>query len=61
MIAFHLIKGKRKIDVEDEDIHHRLMHIREQQKSIEHKYAGNNKVLSVHDDRTLKNLNDEER
>ncbi|KAI8078166.1 uncharacterized protein B0P05DRAFT_542805 [Gilbertella persicaria] len=61
LIPFYLIKGKRKIDAEDEDVHRRLHSIREQQRQIEHKYAGSNEALSAHDYRTLENLNDEER
>ncbi|KAI8987466.1 hypothetical protein BDF20DRAFT_850451 [Mycotypha africana] len=61
ILPFQLIKGKRRIDRENDEITNRLMIVREQQKRIEHKYAGSNKALSSHDYRTLENLNDEER
>jgi LMBR1 domain-containing protein 1 len=61
IIPFNLIKGKRRIDAENDDINHRLVLVREQQRLIEHKYAGSDQALSAHDYRTLENLNDEER
>ncbi|CEP13189.1 hypothetical protein [Parasitella parasitica] len=61
IIPFNLIKGKRRIDAENDEINHRLVLVREQQRLIEHKYAGSDQALSAHDYRTLENLNDEER
>ncbi|KAL9548159.1 hypothetical protein PS6_006757 [Mucor atramentarius] len=61
IIPFNLIKGKRRIDAEHDEINHRLVLVREQQRLIEHKYAGSDQALSAHDYRTLENLNDEER
>ncbi|KAL0138700.1 hypothetical protein V8B55DRAFT_1517051 [Mucor lusitanicus] len=61
LIPFNLIKGKRRIDAENDEINHRLVLVREQQRLIEHKYAGSDQALSAHDYRTLENLNDEER
>ncbi|KAI8330956.1 hypothetical protein EDC96DRAFT_579812 [Choanephora cucurbitarum] len=61
LLPFYLIKHKRTIDTEDEDVHRRLEIVRRQQQEIEQKYAGSDVALSTHDYRTLENLNDEER
>lgn len=61
MIPFKLIKGKRRIDKEKDEIENRLAVVREQQRLIEHKYSGSNEALSSADYRDLENLNDEER
>lgn len=61
MIPFKLIKGKRRIDAEKDEVVNRLAVVREQQRLIEHKYSGSNKALSSTDYRNLENLNDEER
>lgn len=61
MIPFKLIKGKRRIDAEKDEIENRLAIVREQQRLIEHKYSGSNEALSSSDYRDLENLNDEER
>lgn len=60
-MPFDLIKGKRKIDAENDEINCRLSLVRERQRLIEHKYADSDEALSAHDYRALENLNDEER
>lgn len=60
-MAFALIKGKSRLDVEDHDVHERLALVREGQEVIQHKYSGSDEALNAHDYRTLENLNDEER
>ncbi|KAI7891161.1 uncharacterized protein EV154DRAFT_508855 [Mucor mucedo] len=61
ILAFALIKGKSRLDVEDHDVHERLALVREGQEVIQHKYSGSDEALNAHDYRTLENLNDEER
>lgn len=61
LLAFTLIKGKSRLDVEDQDVHQRLALVREGQEEIQHRYSGSDEALNAHDYRTLENLNDEER
>lgn len=56
-----MIKGRRKIEAENEDVDTRLAVVRERQRAIQSKYAGSNKLLTERDQRNLENLEDEER
>ncbi|KAG0950790.1 hypothetical protein G6F57_000689 [Rhizopus arrhizus] len=61
LVFFKLIKEKRRVDREHEEVNQKLIKVREQQRMIEHKYAASSAALSTHDHATLENLNDEER
>ncbi|KAI8985935.1 hypothetical protein BDB01DRAFT_741934 [Pilobolus umbonatus] len=61
ILPIYLIKNKRKVDVENQTIHHQLDMIRDQRKALEHRYADSNQPLSERDLRALENYNDEER
>ncbi|KAI8093137.1 uncharacterized protein BX664DRAFT_329013 [Halteromyces radiatus] len=56
-----LIKGKKALDVENEDVGNQLVAVRERQRALQAKYTGNNKVMTAHDYRSMENLEDEER
>lgn len=61
ILPFNMIKGRRKIEAENEDVDTRLAVVRERQRAIQSKYAGSNKLLTERDQRNLENLEDEER
>lgn len=61
ILPFNMIKGRRRIDAENDDVDNRLAVTRERQRAIQAKYAGNNATLSGRDQRELENLEDEER
>ncbi|SAM00733.1 hypothetical protein [Absidia glauca] len=56
-----LIKGRKRLDIENEDVDNQLAVVRERQRALQAKYSGNNKVMTTHDYRNLENLEDEER
>ncbi|ORY92301.1 LMBR1-like membrane protein-domain-containing protein [Syncephalastrum racemosum] len=61
ILPFNMIKGRRRIDAENDDVDNRLAVTRERQRAIQAKYAGSNATLSGRDQRELENLEDEER
>lgn len=61
ILPFYLIKGKRRIDAENDAIHHQLQVVRDRIKVIEQQQNAEAPTLNTHDYRTLENLNDEER
>ncbi|KAI9253609.1 hypothetical protein BY458DRAFT_521705 [Sporodiniella umbellata] len=61
LIPFKLIKGKNKSEIRHDEINQKLIHVREQQKLIEQKYAGSKKTPKTHDRTLLANYKDEER
>lgn len=61
LIPFRLIKGKNEIEIKHDEMNQKLIHVREQQKMIEQKYAGSNAAMSTHDYTLLANFRDEER
>ncbi|KAI8060859.1 hypothetical protein BC940DRAFT_311265 [Gongronella butleri] len=61
LLPINMIKGKRKLDEEEEDVSSQLAVVRERQHMLQAKYAGNNKVMSTRDYRAIENLEDEER
>lgn len=56
-----MIKGRRRIEAETEDVDNSLAVNRERQREIQAHYAGTNKPISSRDQRELDNLDDEER
>ncbi|CAO3596359.1 unnamed protein product [Absidia cylindrospora] len=56
-----LIRGRKKLDLENENVENQLLIVRERQREIEAKYTGNNKVITTRDYRRMQNLEDEER
>ncbi|KAJ8661173.1 hypothetical protein O0I10_002921 [Lichtheimia ornata] len=61
ILPFNLIKGRRRIEAETEDVDNSLAVNRERQREIQAHYAGTNKPISSRDQRELDNLDDEER
>lgn len=61
ILPFNMIKGRRKLEAENEDVNTRLAVVRERRRAIESKYAGSSKTLTTRDQRDLENLEDEER
>ncbi|KAI9301806.1 hypothetical protein BJ944DRAFT_270930, partial [Cunninghamella echinulata] len=56
-----LIKGRTKLQVENDDVENQLVVVRERQRELQAKYVGNNKVMTSQDYRQMENLEDEER
>ncbi|ORZ09214.1 hypothetical protein BCR42DRAFT_423975 [Absidia repens] len=56
-----LIKGRKRLDVENEDVDNQLTVVRERQRALHAKYSGSNKLMTTHDYRNMENLEDEER
>lgn len=56
-----MIKGRRRLEAETEDVDNSLAVNRERQREIQAHYAGTNKPISGRDQRELDNLDDEER
>lgn len=56
-----LIKGRTKLQVENDDVESQLVVVRERQRELQAKYVGNNKVMTSQDYRQMENLEDEER
>ncbi|CDS05322.1 hypothetical protein LRAMOSA07851 [Lichtheimia ramosa] len=61
ILPFNMIKGRRRIEAETEDVDNSLAVNRERQREIQAHYAGTNKPISGRDQRELDNLDDEER
>ena len=57
----NMIKGRRRIESENEDVDNRLAVNRERQREIQSRYTGTNKPINTRDERELDNLDDEER
>ncbi|CAO3609990.1 unnamed protein product [Cunninghamella blakesleeana] len=56
-----LIKGRTKLQVENEDVENQLVVVRERQRELQAKYIGNSKVMTSQDYRQMENLEDQER
>ncbi|KAI7847258.1 hypothetical protein BDC45DRAFT_23226 [Circinella umbellata] len=61
LLPMNMIKGRRRIESENEDVDNRLAVNRERQREIQSRYTGTNKPISTRDQRELDNLDDEER
>ncbi|KAI9321721.1 hypothetical protein BX666DRAFT_1904973 [Dichotomocladium elegans] len=61
ILPFSMIKGRRRIKAESEEVNSRLTVNRERQRELQAKYTGTNKILSKRDQRALDDLSDEER
>jgi len=58
-LPFNMIKGRRRLEIEESDVEARLSQCREQQRAI--KLKASPESLSAKDLRRLENLEDEER
>ncbi|KAI8141821.1 putative LMBR1 domain protein [Fennellomyces sp. T-0311] len=61
LLPMNMIKGRRRIEAEGEDVDNRLAVTRERQRELQARYTGTNKPISARDQRELDNLDDEER
>ncbi|ORX62224.1 hypothetical protein DM01DRAFT_345981 [Hesseltinella vesiculosa] len=61
LLPIAMIKGKRGLEEEEEDVNDQLVVIREHQRILQSKYSGTNKVMTTHDYRSMENLEDQER
>ncbi|KAI9258776.1 hypothetical protein BDA99DRAFT_514103 [Phascolomyces articulosus] len=61
LLPMNMIKGRRRLEAENEDVDNRLAVNRERQREIQSRYTGTNKPISARDQRELDNLDDEER
>ncbi|KAI9031816.1 hypothetical protein CLU79DRAFT_808706 [Phycomyces nitens] len=59
LLPMTLIKGRRRIESENEDVDNRLVVIRERIRALGAKFSGTRKI-PVHEQREIENLNDEE-
>ncbi|KAG0167916.1 hypothetical protein DFQ30_005504 [Apophysomyces sp. BC1015] len=60
ILPMNMIKGRRGLDAENEDVENRLVAVRERQRALQAKYVGANKPSSSRDQREIENLEDEE-
>lgn len=61
MLPLDLIKGRKGIEAENEDVENRLTASRERQRVLRSKYSGRSHHMSSRNQRELEELEDEER
>ncbi|KAL0073484.1 hypothetical protein J3Q64DRAFT_1775937 [Phycomyces blakesleeanus] len=60
LLPLTLIKGRRRIETENEDVDNRLIVIRERVRALKAKYFGSTRKIPAHEQREIENLADEE-
>ncbi|KAI9494203.1 LMBR1-like membrane protein-domain-containing protein [Zychaea mexicana] len=61
LLPMNMIKGRRRLEAENQDVDNRLAVNRERQRELQARYTGTSKAISARDQRELDNLDDEER